>query len=239
MLKFTAVGVHANGFADPLLEGLDFTLSPGEALTLIGPPGCGKSTALALVAGGLKPTAGAVELDGVDLASLGGDALALHRRKIGFTPQRGGLLSNLTLVDNISLPLRYHRGADEVEVAATLKRLFRLFEVDDPPAVQASYASATWRWIAALARALVLEPDLLVVDDLGEELEVTDREDLWRLLWRVHSERGFAVLATTSDAGSASTLGDRVLALPGRRQVNFRILRASAMTLNPYTPSAP
>lgn len=239
MLRFASVGMHANGFADPLLDTLDFALAEGGALTLVGPPGCGKSTALTLATGGLRPTRGTVVLRGVDLAGLRGEALALHRRSIGYVPQRGGLLSNLTLADNISLPLRYHRDAGEAEVATTLKELFRLFEVDDPPAVQASYASATWRWIAALARALVLEPQLLVVDDLGEELEVTDREDLWRLLWRVHAERGFAVLAATSDAHAARTLDDRILALPGRRQVDFRLLRASAMVLNPYTPSAP
>ena len=237
ILRFDQVGIRTNGFEEPLLEGLDFTLAAGEALTLVGPPGCGKSTALALVTGGAGPTTGAVRVNDVDLAQLSGPQLILHRRAIGYVPQRGGLLSNLTLTDNITLPLRYHCGADGEQIAAALKRIFRLFEVEDPPLVQASYASPTWRWIANLAKALILDPELLVVDDMGEDNDLIDREDLWRLLWRVRIERGLMVLAATSDPSAARALGERMVGLPGRRSVSFRILRASSLSLNPYTPS--
>lgn len=239
MLSFSQITVRSAGFAEPLLHELTATVAAGSALTLVGPPGCGKSTALALIAGGLAPTSGTVRVAGSDPVNLRGEALALHRQAIGYVPQRGALLSNLTLVDNITLPLRYHRNASVTDAAAELKALLRLFEVEDPPAVQAALASPIWRGIAALGRALIMNPTLLVLDDLGEDLDAVDREDLWRLLWRVRIERGLTVLASTSDLTAATTLGDQVLTLPGRRTVNFRILRASSLSLNPYSVESP
>ena len=237
MLSFRQVTVRSAGFAEPLLHELTASVARGAALTLVGPPGCGKSTALALIAGGLAPTSGSVRVADIDPVPLRGTALARHRQAIGYVPQRGALLSNLSLADNITLPLRYHRGVGPDEAAAALKVLLRLFEVEDPPAVQAALASPIWRGIAALGRALIMEPALLVLDDLGEDLDAVDREDLWRLLWRVRVERGLTVLASTTDLAAATTLGDQVVQLPGRRPVNFRILRASSLTLNPYDPN--
>ncbi len=227
--------LHNAGFDEPLFTGLGFTLAAGEAVTMVGPPGSGKSSLVSLILGNRRPVAGTVLVHGADPAGLAGEALARFRRGIGCVPQRGGLLSNLTLADNILLPLRYHRDASAADSAEALRRLFRLFELEDPPAVQAAHASATWRWIACLARALILEPELIIVDDLGEELDALDREDLWRLLWRVRIERGLTVLATSSDRNAARTLSDRIYDLPGRRRVHFRLLRASAMALEPYT----
>jgi ABC-type lipoprotein export system ATPase subunit len=236
VIRFTQVGCRQAGFKGPLLHGVDFMLARGEAMTLIGPPGCGKSTALELVLGGRAPSAGAVHVHATDCGTLVGPALAAHRLALGVVPQRGGLLANLSLAENITLPLRYHRNASPALATATLKALFRLFEVEDPPAVQASWASPTWRWIAALARALILGPEILIVDDLGDDLDQVNREDLWRLLWRVRIERGLTVLAATSDAAAAATLGERILPLPNRRPAEFRLLRASSMSLNPYLP---
>lgn len=237
MLQFTQVTMHQHGFIEPLLAGLDFTLTAGDSLTLLGPPGSGRSTAIALVAGGVRTSSGSVWLDGRDPTTLRGPALASHRATMGIVPQRGGLLSNLTLADNITLPLRYHQHANAADTAAALKDLLRLFEIEDPPPIQASHATATWRWIAALGRALILKPKLLLVDDLGEELDALDRDDLWRLLWRVRTERGLTVLATTSDPAAAAALGDRTLVLPGRRPASFRLLRASSLVLHPYSPA--
>jgi ABC-type lipoprotein export system ATPase subunit len=239
MLHFEQVEVHAAGFPEPLLSGLDFTLTAGTVLTLVGPPGCGKSTALALVAGGLAPTRGKVLLHDREPGVLRSDALLLHRRGLGIVPQRGGLLANLSLSDNITLPLRYHGGADAETAQVALKRLLRRLEIEDPPTVQASNASPMWRWITSLARALILEPGLLLVDDLGGELDLTHREDLWRLLWRISTEHGVTILATTSDRAAARTLGDRLIELPGRQETSFRLLRASSLATNPYTPGSP
>lgn len=239
MLSFLHVTVHSPGFAEPLLHDLTCDVPRGGALTVVGPPGCGKSTALSLIAGGLAPTAGSVHINDIDPVPLRGVQLARHRQAIGYVPQRGSLLSNLSLIDNMTLPLRYHRNASATEAAAALKVLLRLFEVEDPPNVQAALASPLWCGIAALGRALILEPSTLVLDDLGEDLDAIDREDLWRLLWRVRVERGLTVLASTTDEAAATALGDQMLHLPGRRTVNFRILRASSLSLNPYSPASP
>ena len=235
MISLSQVTMHAPGFVEPLLHDLTCVVPRGGALTLVGPPGCGKSTALSLIAGGMTPTAGTVRVNGIDPVPLRGGELARHRQSIGYMPQRGALLSNLSLVDNMTLPLRYHRNVSAAEAAAALKVLLRLFEVEDPPAVQTALASPIWCGIAALGRALIMEPTVLVLDDLGEDLDAIDREDLWRLLWRVRVERGLTVLASTTDEAAANTLGDQVLTLPGRRTVNFRILRASSLSLNPYS----
>ena len=239
MLHFDHVSLHSPGYLEPLLVDLDFTLAAGDVLTLVGPPGCGKSTALALIAGGLKPTSGTVRLHDHDPCTLRGDALLAHRRTLGIVPQRGGLLANLSLSDNITLPLRYHRAADAETAQDALKQLLRRFEIEDPPAVQASNASPMWRWVTALGRALILEPALLLVDDLGLELDLSNREDLWRLLWRISAEQGITVLATTADRSAAKTLGDRIIDLPGRQAASFRLLRASSLAMNPYTPDSP
>jgi energy-coupling factor transporter ATP-binding protein EcfA2 len=80
------------------------------------------------------------------------------------------------------------------------------------------------RQVAAIARALVLGPELLLVDEPGSGLDEANAEELWRLLWRVQSETGIAILATAADAAAARPLTQRVLHLAGRRRVTFRLM---------------
>jgi ABC-type lipoprotein export system ATPase subunit len=227
LLRYSAVTLHAAGFDEDLVQQVSLEVQPGASVALIGPPGCGKSSLLGLALGGESPHGGTVEVLGRDPTRLRDAALMQHRTEIGLLPQRGGLLSNLSLVDNILLPLRYHRQIDEDAARARLRELQLLAGVDEPPRTQAALASPSWRWVATLMRALVLQPRLLLVDDLGEELNAADREDLWRLLWRVVSDSGVAVLAATADASAAAILTSEVVHLRHLRPAGFRLLDSS------------
>ncbi|MBA3686157.1 MAG: ATP-binding cassette domain-containing protein [Planctomycetes bacterium] len=208
---------------ETLLSGLDFALAPGESLVIAGGGSSGKSSALALCVGGYAPTSGSVAVLGEDPSALDVRALDRLRLRVGYVPQRGGLLSNLDLRDNISLPLRYHRGADGSTAARAVERVHTLLDVEPLPALMPADAPLLMRQVAAIARALVLGPELLLIDEPGSGLDEADAEELWRLLWRVQSETGIAILATTADAAAAQPLTTRVLHLTGRRQVTFRL----------------
>ncbi len=171
----------------------------------------------------MAPTTGRVEVFGFEPAKLEPRGLDQLRLRVGYVPQRGGLLSNLNLRDNIALPLRYHRGADEATAAAEVERVHALLGIEPIPAMMPADAPLLMRQVAAIARALVLGPKLLLVDEPGSGHDEATAEELWRLLWRVQSETGVAILATTADARGALALTDRVVHLADRRAVTFRL----------------
>ncbi len=212
LLRFNDVGLHPAGADGPTLEHLSFDLAEGDALILTGPPACGKSAALDLACGVRGATSGHVE------------RLATN---IGWLPQTGALVSNLTLWDNVALPLRWHRAATNQEVQRAITDLCEVMECDPPPRIPAAAALTEHRAVAAVARALILRPPLLIADEPGGELGTDGRDDLWRMLWRVQASWGTAILAATTDPGPAQALTDRRLDLPGRRTMAFRLWRGA------------
>ena len=212
LLTFTDVGLHLPGAEAPVLEHVSFVLAAGEALVLTGPPACGKSTALDLAWGGKAPTTGTI------LRAEG---------PVGWLPQAGALVSNLSLWDNVALPLRWHRGTDAEATTRAIDDLCEVMECEPPPRVPAATAAPEHRAVAAVARALVLRPALLIADEPGGDLGSDSREDLWRMLWRVQAAWGTAILAATTDPGPAQGLTDRRLDLPGRRTMAFRLWRGA------------
>jgi phospholipid/cholesterol/gamma-HCH transport system ATP-binding protein len=217
LVEFIRAGVRSPGHADPLLDDLHGELANGASLVLTGPAGNGKSTALALVMGGVRPTSGEVRVLGRRPWSLPPNELDALRAQVGYVPQRGGLLSNLTLADNVSLPLRYHHGSDEATVRIALERVRQLLGIGELPEVPASLAPLRLRRLAALARALVLEPRLLVLDEPARDLAGMAKRELWALIGTLRERIGIAVLAATSDAEAAYALGGRVISLPARQ----------------------
>ncbi|MBA2480398.1 MAG: ATP-binding cassette domain-containing protein [Planctomycetes bacterium] len=216
LVSFSKVELQNPGFAGPLLENLTFTLHRGQSLVLTGPAGNGKSAAISLVMGGAKATAGRVAVFGRHPHLLDGDDLDAMRARIGYVPQNGGLLSNLLLADNVTLPLRYHRGADDASVRTALSSVQALLGIEDLPAITSALAPLRLRRLAALARAIILEPELLVVDEPARDLAGFAKVDFWKLLARLQADRGIAILAATSDAETAYALGGQVVSLPGR-----------------------
>ncbi len=220
VLEFVDLSYHDPRFAGPLLEHLDFSLAPGEALALCGPAGSGKSTALGLALGAARPGAGEVLVHGQSPLRLERAELFALRARIGYVAQHGALLGNLTLYDNLALPLRWHRDTGAAESARLMARACAELELelDEVPRVQPGMASAEMCQLVALARALVFDPVLVILDEPGAGLGGNAAREYWRLLSQLRSRRTLALLIATSDAGSALAAVDRVINLPPRTE---------------------
>lgn len=195
LLAFEEVGYRLPG-GEPLFSGLDLALEPGQALMLTSPLGGGKSTALRMALGLAQPSEGSVRVFGLDPGDERQRELLLPR--VGWVPQEGSLLSNLTLWDNLVLPLRYHRDPAPAEVEARARAALAIFGLERVPATLPSFAPINVRRLTAIARALILEPELLVLDDPTDDFDPASAREVWLHLIDLCRTRGLAILAAAT-----------------------------------------
>jgi ABC-type sulfate/molybdate transport systems ATPase subunit len=185
----------------------DLDVGAGERLAVLGPNGAGKTTLLRLLAGLDAPTAGSVEVDGVPMHA-GGLGL---RRQVGYATQRPGLLST-TVVRNVELPLRW-RGLDgpsrRSTALASLERL-NVAHLADRKALSLSGGEAQR---VSLARALAIEPRLLLLDEPAAGLDAEARRTFFDDLERALSDRATTVVHVSHRAEEALRLADQVMVL--------------------------
>jgi ABC-type transporter Mla maintaining outer membrane lipid asymmetry ATPase subunit MlaF len=145
------------------LAGVNWTVTAGEFWVVGGAQHAGKTDFLMMTAGLMPPAAGSYQLFGRETRDFGEAELA-ERLRVGFVFDHGQLFNHLTIAENIALPLRYHRNLDEVEAEQEIQGLLELLELT--PHANALPVSMTRDWLkrAALARALVLRPHLLLCD---------------------------------------------------------------------------
>jgi NitT/TauT family transport system ATP-binding protein len=192
------------------LEDVSLDIGTNEFITLVGPSGCGKSTLLRIVAGLILPTAGT--------ASIGGQPITEPRPETGIVFQAPTLLPWASVLDNVLLPLRMMRRMDSgsTDKAAALLKLVGLdgFESKSPREL-----SGGMQQRVAICRALVHEPDILLMDEPFGALDALTREEMTMELLRIWSERPKTVLFVTHSITEAVVLADRVVVMsprPGR-----------------------
>jgi ABC-type transporter Mla maintaining outer membrane lipid asymmetry ATPase subunit MlaF len=234
VLEFADVSYHDPRFATPLLEHLDFSLAPGQALAITGPSGCGKSIALTLALAGRHPTRGEVLVSGKQLSHLDDAGIAHLRTRVGYVAQQGALLGNLSLLDNLALPVRYHHRAGEAETRRAVAAACEAVDLEpgDIPMVQPALATQEMRQLVALAKALVLEPSVLLIDEPASGLGGNAGRQYWRLLEQIRERRGIAMLIATSDAPTALAAVPRTIAL-SLRQHDLSRLRPAVVAPPP------
>ena len=200
LLRLEGVGRDRHGRA--VVRDLDLTLERGEVLGLLGVNGAGKSTTLAMLAGVLRPTAGRILLEGVDLA-----AHPARGRRLGWLPEHVPLWPELTVIEHLRARARLHglRGKDLTN--ACDKALERL-HLGTLSRRLAGALSQGQRQRLGLALALVHDPVLLILDEPGNGLDPVQTADLRQLL-RAHAAAGGAVVLSTHLLPEVTTLCDR------------------------------
>jgi NitT/TauT family transport system ATP-binding protein len=194
------------------LQGLDLTVSQGEFLTLLGPSGCGKSTFLRVVADLLPPSSGSIDV----LATT--PQAARQRRDIGFVFQDAALLPWRTALQNVELPLQVGGGAARKGRRGPLE-LLEMVGLKDRAHAYPHELSGGQRQRVSIARALVSDPRILLMDEPFGALDEITRDRLNEELLRVWQETGVTILFVTHSIHEAAFLGERVLMLaaePGR-----------------------
>jgi putative ABC transport system ATP-binding protein len=213
MIQLENVSRHyGDGKVVHALNNVRLEIHRGERVAVMGPSGSGKSTLLNLICGLDEPTAGAVKIDGVNMASLDDDARTrLRREKIGMVFQTFNLLATLTALENVSLPLRLkgmsRREADR-RAGAMLERVGLGGRVTHRP----DELSGGERQRIAIARALIFHPPILLADEPTGNLDSKTGEEILGLLDDLHHEFNITILMVTHNAEAAAHC-DRILRL--------------------------
>jgi cell division transport system ATP-binding protein len=179
------------------LRDLTFSIEPDSFQFLTGPSGAGKTSLLKLILLSLKPTRGQITLFGEDAATLGKSAITQIRRRIGVVFQDFRLLDHLTLYENVALPLRV-LGRDETGYRAEVFELLRWVGLFDRKFVRPTVLSGGEKQRAAIARALIARPELLIADEPTGNVDPTLARRLLRLFVELHKS-GTAVVIATHD----------------------------------------
>ena len=192
------------------LHPTNLNIEVGETTVLIGPSGCGKSTILRLIIGLLEPTTGYVEFEGVRVSSA--NILEL-RRRMGYVIQDGGLFPHLTAAQNVTLMARHLKRPRE-EIQGRLEELCELthFPKDGLNRYPVELSGGQ-RQRVSLMRALVLDPDVLLLDEPLGALDPMVRASLQTELKEIFQRLGKTVVLVTHDMAEAGYLGDQIVLL--------------------------
>lgn len=197
------------------LQGVNFQLAPQEFVCVIGPSGSGKSTLLRVIAGVLQPSRGEVKF------SYEGERLA----KIGYVFQQANLMPWRTVIENITLPLELE-NVSETEARQRAMELIELVGLEGFENTWVQELSGGMAQRVAIARGLIQDPDLLLLDEPFGSLDALMREQMGAELLRIWQARRTTVLMVTHSISEALLLSDRVLVLsarPGRISCDFKV----------------
>jgi ABC-type Fe3+/spermidine/putrescine transport system ATPase subunit len=192
------------------VDGVSFSVQPGEIFTLLGPSGCGKTTTLRLAAGLEEPDAGEILIDGAAVAAPErGWFRPPEKRRLGMVFQSYAIWPHLTVFENVAFPLRVRRESTE-EIRRRVSRALESVGLGGLSERGATQLSGGQQQRVALARALVYEPALLLLDEPLSNLDAKLREQMRLEIRALQRKLNLTVLYVTHDQAEAMTLSDRI-----------------------------
>ncbi len=206
--------VHKSFGSQKVLNGINLAVRRGETLAVLGRSGTGKSVLLRLVIGLEKTDSGLVRIQGQDITGLALDQLGEIRKKMGFLFQHAALYDSLTVEQNVAFPLRHHRkDMSKSEQRDRVHELLSEVGMESGFAKMPSDISGGMQKRVGLARALALEPDILLLDEPTAGLDPISSAEIDDLVLKLQEEHHMASIVVTHDLHSAKTIADRLALL--------------------------
>jgi phospholipid/cholesterol/gamma-HCH transport system ATP-binding protein len=207
-------GLHKSFGSQKVLNGVGLTVNRGETLAVLGRSGTGKSVLLRVIIGLEKPDSGSVRVHGEEITGLGLDQLGQIRKKMGFLFQHAALYDSLNVEQNVAFPLEHHKKEmSKPEQAGRVKELLAEMGMENALAKMPSDISGGMQKRVGLARALALEPDILLLDEPTAGLDPISSGEIDDLILKLQEEHQVASIVVTHDLHSAKTIADRLALL--------------------------
>lgn len=189
------------------LDNINLAVHKGEFMTILGPSGCGKTTLLRLLAGFEKASSGEIKLNGKDIT-----AVPPYRRPVNTVFQKYALFPHLNVFDNIAFGLKL-RGMDKATIARKVRSALRTVNMSDYDYRDVNSLSGGQQQRIAIARAIVNEPELLLLDEPLAALDLKMRKDMQIELKQMHERLGITFVYVTHDQEEALTLSDTIVVM--------------------------
>ena len=206
-------GLHKSFGSQTVLNGIDIAVARGETLAVLGRSGTGKSVLLKIIIGLQKPDSGSVSIHGQEIASLNLDKLNTIRKKMGFLFQQAALYDSLTVEQNVAFPLKHNTQMPEAEQRDRVEELLAGVGMESDLKKMPSDISGGMQKRVGLARALALDPDILLLDEPTAGLDPITSGEINELILKLQAEHHMASIVVTHDLQSAKTIAGRLAIL--------------------------
>jgi phospholipid/cholesterol/gamma-HCH transport system ATP-binding protein len=203
----------------PVFTGLDIAISRGAVTAIMGPSGTGKTTLLRLITGQIEADAGEVLVDGMNVARLRRDDLYALRRRMGMLFQNGALLTDLDVFENVAFPLREHTRLPERLIRTVVLTKLHAVGLRGAATMLPQQLSGGMARRVALARAIVMDPDILIYDEPFAGLDPISMGVVMRLIRSLNDALGISSIVVTHDVREISQIADASYILSGGQVV--------------------
>ncbi|MCU0233285.1 MAG: ATP-binding cassette domain-containing protein [Thermoanaerobaculales bacterium] len=206
----SVIGLVKSFGAKQVLNGIDLAVGRGESLVLVGGSGAGKSVFIKHLIGLIQPDEGHVVVDGVDLTLAPPETVLALRKRFGMSFQEGALFDSKTVFDNIAFPILRHRTRDRGQVAARVRECLELVRLPGIEDKMPSELSGGMRRRVGFARAIALEPEILLFDEPTTGLDPINTAAIGNVINQLRSELGVTAVTITHDMNLARRIADRI-----------------------------
>ncbi|MBF0479524.1 MAG: ATP-binding cassette domain-containing protein [Candidatus Omnitrophica bacterium] len=211
MIEIKALTKSFNG--QKVLDGVDLTIAKGEILVVLGQSGTGKSVLLKHIIGLLKPDSGSVKLNGTDISQLTERELLAVRKKVGFLFQDGALYDFMTVFENVAFPLVEHTKLSVQQVTEKVIATLESLDLHEVGNKLPSELSGGMRKRVALARAIILDTDILLCDEPTSGLDPLRSRDISDVIYKISRKLGCSTVIASHDITNSFRIGDRLALL--------------------------